>query len=93
MMKTKLFTKFGFVALATGAFLEVGLPVKAGQPDRVRIERVQFLKAVGIMLPGLRSHDAKQMPAAKIEQENAVQASQIHKADETWLNIYKSCLS
>jgi hypothetical protein len=75
-MKMKLFAKFGFVALAKGAFPGVGLPAKAGQPDWVGTERVQFLKAVGIAPPGLHSHNGNQMPAAKVEQKNAVQASQ-----------------
>jgi hypothetical protein len=89
-MKMKLFVKFGLVAVATGAFLEIGIPVKAGQPDWVRTERVQFLKAVRIVPLGLRSHNGNKMPAAKVEQESAAQASQQHRADERWLNIYKS---
>ena len=32
-MKMKTFVKYGLVALATGAFLEVGPPFKAGQPN------------------------------------------------------------
>jgi hypothetical protein len=89
-MKMKLFVKLGFVTLATWAFLEGALPVKAGQPDWVRTERIQFLKALGNVLPGFRSHNGNQMPASKVEQESAVQASQLPKADENWLDIYKS---
>ena len=86
----KLFARCAFVALAIGAFLEVGLPVKAGQPDWVRTERGQFLKAGGIVLPGARSHNGNQMPASQVEQEKAVQASQLNKDNERWLDIYKS---
>jgi hypothetical protein len=89
-MKMKLFANYGFLVLATGAFLEVGPPVKAGQPSWVRTERVQFLNAVGTVPFGSRSPNRNQMPAAKVERENAVQASQPHKDDERWLNIYKS---
>jgi hypothetical protein len=89
-MKMKSFVKFGFVALATGAFFEVGLPVKAGQPDWVKTERVQFLKALRIVPLWSHSHNGDQMPPTKVEQENAVLASQPNKADQKWLNIYKN---
>jgi hypothetical protein len=45
---------------------------------------------LGNVLPGFRSHNGNQMPASKVEQESAVQASQLPKADENWLDIYKS---
>ena len=89
-MKMKLLAKFGFVILATGASLGVGSPVDAGQPDWVKSERVQFLKAVRIEPLRSRLHKGIQMPAVKIEQENAVQDSQQRNANERWLNIYKS---
>jgi hypothetical protein len=90
IMKIKLFVTYGLVALATGAFLEVGPPVKADPPSWVRTERVQFLKAVGTVPLGWRSHNGNQLPAVKVEQDNAVQASQLHKDDERLLNIYRS---
>jgi hypothetical protein len=87
----RLFARYGFVALATGAFLEVGPPVKADPPSWVRTERIQFLKAVGTVPLGRHSHKGNQLPVVKVEQqENAVQASQLNKDDETWLNIYRS---
>jgi hypothetical protein len=88
-MKIKLFVKIGLLVLVTGVLLEVGSSVKAGQPDWVRTERVQFLRAVGTIPLGSRSHYAK-MPAVKVEQENAVQASQRQSTNQTWLDIYKS---
>jgi hypothetical protein len=89
-MKIKFFVKCGLVALVTGAFLEVGPPVKADPPSWVRIERVQFLKAVGTVPRVRRSHNGNQLPPVKVEQDNAVEASQLHKDDERWLDIYKS---
>lgn len=86
----KLFTKFGLVALATGAFLEVGLPVKAGQPDWVRSERVQFFNPLGILSRWSHLHHGNRVPVAKVEPEKAVQANQPDETDERWLNIYKS---
>jgi len=89
-MKMKLFAKFGLVVLATGTFLEVGLPVKAGQPDRVRTERVQFSKGLGILSLWPHLHHGNQIPATKVEPENAVQGNQLDNTDERWLDIYKS---
>ncbi|HEY6842040.1 MAG TPA: hypothetical protein VI114_12530 [Chthoniobacterales bacterium] len=89
-MEMELFAKFGLVALATGAFLEVGLPVKAGQPDWVRTERVQFFNPLGILSLWPHLHHGNQIPATKVEPEKAVQANQLDKADERWLNIYRS---
>jgi hypothetical protein len=89
-MKMKLFAKYGLVALAMGAFLEVGPLLKADPPSWVRTERVQFLKAVGTVAHGRRSHNGNQLPPVKVEQDNAVQASQLHKEDQRWLDIYKS---
>jgi hypothetical protein len=86
-MKMKLFAKLGLVALATTAFLEVGFPAKADQPKWVKTERVQFLQAVGTRSLRGRLH---RISAAKVEQENAVQASQLPQNNERWLNIYKS---
>lgn len=87
----RLIANFGLVALAAGAFLEAGLPVKADQPKWVKTERVQFLKAVGDVPLSSRSHRGNRMPAVRVVgQENAVQTSQLPKDDERWLNIYKS---
>ena len=86
----KLFVKFGLVVLATWAFLAIGLPVKAGQPDWIRTKRVKFFNPLGMLSLWSHSHLGNQIPAAKVEPEMAVQANQLDKTDERWLNIYKS---
>jgi hypothetical protein len=91
IMKMKSFANFGLVALAAGAFLEAGLPVKADQPKWVNSERVQFLKAVGNAPLSSRSDKGHRMPAVKVVgQENSVQGSQLPKDNEKFINIYKS---
>jgi hypothetical protein len=63
VMKTKIFAKFCLVALATGAFFGVGLPVKADQLVWVRAQQLDYFKVRGLVPPGSYSHNDKQKPA------------------------------
>ena len=63
VMKTQIFAKFCLVALATGAFFGVGLPVKADQLVWVRAQQLDFLRARGLVPPGSYSHNENQKPA------------------------------
>jgi hypothetical protein len=51
------------VALATGAFFGVGLPVKADQLVLVRTQQLEYFKVRGLVPPGSYSHDDNQKPA------------------------------
>jgi hypothetical protein len=62
-MKTQIFAKFCLVALATGAFFGVGLPVKADQLVWVRAQQLDFWRARGLVPPGSYSHNESQKPA------------------------------
>jgi hypothetical protein len=60
-MKTTV--KFGLAALVTGAFIWVGVPVKADQLVWVRAQQLDYFRARGLMPPGSYSHNENQKPA------------------------------
>jgi hypothetical protein len=62
-MRTKTIVKFGLAALAIGAFIGVGYPVKADQLVWVRAQPVDHWRAVGLVPPGSYSHNENQKPA------------------------------
>ena len=62
VMKTQIFAKFCLVALATGAFFGVGLPVKADQLVWVRAQQLNYFKVRGLVPPGSYSHMENQKP-------------------------------
>jgi len=62
-MKTKLFAKLCLVALATGAFFGVSLPVKADQLVWVRAQQLDYFKVRGLVPPGSYSNKNNQKPA------------------------------
>jgi hypothetical protein len=92
-MKMKLLAKLGFVVLATGASFGVGSPVDADQPDWVKSERVQFLKAVRIEPLRSRLHKGTQMPAAKIEQEKGFRTLNDVVLTKDGSTFTRACLS
>jgi hypothetical protein len=61
-MRMKTNVKFGLAALAMGAFIGVGYPVKADQLVWVRAQPVDHWKGVGLMPPGSYSHHENQKP-------------------------------
>ena len=63
VMKTKIFAKFCLVALATGAFFGVGLPVRADQLVWVRAQPLNYFKVRGLVPPGSYSNKDNQKPA------------------------------
>jgi len=63
VMKTQIFAKFCLVALATGVFFGVGLPVKADQLVWVRAQQLDYFKVRGLVPPGSYSNKDNQKPA------------------------------
>jgi hypothetical protein len=62
-MKITNIVRFGVAALAMGAFLGVGLPVKANEPVWVSAQQSDYFRATGLMPPGSYSHSENQKPA------------------------------
>jgi len=60
-MKTNV--KFGLAALAMGAFIGVGYPVRADQLVWVRAQPVDHWRGVGLVPAGSYSHHENQKPA------------------------------
>jgi hypothetical protein len=58
-MKITNIVRFGVAALAMGAFLGVGLPVKANEPVWVSAQQSDYFRATGLMPPGSYSHSEK----------------------------------
>ena len=52
-MRITNIVKFGFAALAMGAFFGVGLPVKAGQLVWVRAQQLDYFRARGTGAAGI----------------------------------------
>ena len=66
-MRMKTNVKFGLAALAMGAFIGVGYPVKADSPGWVRpqpwAQPLDYFKVRGLVPPGSYSHNENQKPA------------------------------
>jgi hypothetical protein len=62
-MKIKTIVRFGIAALVMGAFIGVGLPVKADQVVWVKAQQLDYFRARGLMPPGSYSHNENQKPA------------------------------
>src|ERR1700756_3283630 len=62
-MRMKTNVKFGLAALAMGAFIGVGYPVKADPPGWVRPQPLDYFKVRGLVPPGSYSHNENQKPA------------------------------
>ena len=59
----KTIVKFGLAALVMGAFIGIGLPVKADQLVWVRAQQLDYFRARGLMPPGSYFHNENQEPA------------------------------